>query len=297
MAKRIYVVTAATGRIAGAVASGLLRAGHEVRAIGRDRQKLQLLAAQGATVIAGDLADRAMLEHAFAGADAALLLVTGDRASRDFRRSFADVGASYAAAARATRLPSALFVSSLGAHAERHRGLVLVHRDVELALDEVPTLATTHLRAAFFYENLFYFMGAMQTRGGLYTPLDPDVAIDMAPTRDVAALALRLLAEPPDRRTVHELHSVRPLALREIAGAIAAQLGRAFPAGRTSRDENSELLLEAGVSHDFAHLMNDAWDTISTVGSMRDPAAHAATNATTPIEDFLREHIVPKLAT
>ncbi|MDB4957096.1 MAG: NmrA family protein [Myxococcales bacterium] len=296
MTKRIYVITSASGRIAGAVASGLLRAGHEVRAIARDPEKLRTLAAQGATVITGNLTDRALLEHAFTGADAALLLISGDRASRDFRRYFADVGAGYAAAARATRLPSALFVSSLGAHSERHRGLVLIHRDVELALDDVPTLATTHLRAPFFYENLFYFTHAMKTRGGLFTPLEPDVAIDMGATRDVAALALRLLAEPAARRTVHELHGVRPLALREIAGVIAAQLGRAFPADRTSRGDHIELLVQAGASYDFAHLMNDAWDTFSTVGLMRDPAAHAATNATTRIDDFVREHVLPKLA-
>jgi uncharacterized protein YbjT (DUF2867 family) len=295
MPKHIYVVTAATGRIAGAVASGLLRAGHEVRAIARDREKLQGLAAQGATVFAGNLADRAMLEHAFAGADAALLLVPGNRATRDFRRYFADVGAGYAAAARATRLPAAVFVSSLGAHAERHRGLILVHRDVELALDDVPTLATTHLRAAFFYENLFYFARAMRSRGGLYTPLDPDVAIDMAQTRDVATLALRLLSEPSGQRSVQELHGVRPLAMRDIADAIAARLGRAFPVGRTSRAEDIDLLVEAGASHDFAHLMNDGWDTFSAFGLLRDPAADAATNATHRIEDFAQEQVAPRL--
>jgi uncharacterized protein YbjT (DUF2867 family) len=294
--KRSYVVTAASGRIGGRVAAGLLRAGHEVRVIGRNAARLQPLAQQGAVLFVGNLADRGILERAFAGADAALLLVPGNRASRNFRRYFTDLGATYAAAARTARLRSALFVSSLGAHTERHRGLVLVHRDVELELNEVATLAVTHLRASFFYENLFYFLPAMQARGGLYTPIDPEVQIDMAPTSDVAALALRLLAELPPRTTTHELRGVRPLSLREIADVIGRQLGRTFPCARTPRAENVDAMVAAGSSYDFAHQMNDAWDTFSAFGTLRDPEATASSNATTPIEDFVRAELAPKLS-
>src|SRR5262249_25507681 len=127
---RTYAITASSGRIGNRVARGLLRAGHQVRVLGRHADRLQPLVELGAKAYVGDLRDRANLERAFTGADAALLIVRADRTARNFRRDFEDVGATYAAAARATGLPSALFVSCTGAHDDRHRGLVLVHRDV-----------------------------------------------------------------------------------------------------------------------------------------------------------------------
>ena len=69
------VITAATGRVGGRVARGLLKGGHGVRVLGRDRARLQPLVELGAEPYAGDIQDGAFLERAFRGADSALLIV------------------------------------------------------------------------------------------------------------------------------------------------------------------------------------------------------------------------------
>lgn len=294
MTQRTYAITTASGRIGSRVARGLLQAGHRVRALGRDAKRLEALAALGATPLVGELRDNAYLERAFDGADAALLIVRGDRASRDFRRSFADMGARYADAARATKLPAALFLSSAGAHHDRHRGLVLVHRDVELALGEVPTLALTCLRAPFFLENLLYFVPAMKAKNAALVPLDPDVVIDVASTAEIASAALRLLLEPASRSNVHELHAGEPISMRRIAELLSRELGHPFPVERMPRAASVEALVSAGATWDFANLMNDAWDTFSRDGLLRaEGSAFSSTSA--PVDDFLRAEIIPAL--
>ena len=57
-----YALTGATGFVGGAVARRLLKAGHEVVALVRDPAKAEDLAARGASLIAGELADISALD-------------------------------------------------------------------------------------------------------------------------------------------------------------------------------------------------------------------------------------------
>jgi uncharacterized protein YbjT (DUF2867 family) len=295
--KRTYVVTGATGRIGAQVARGLLEAGHEVRAVGRNADGLKALADQGAKPFSGDLQDAAFAEHAFRGADAALLLVAGDRMSRDFRRGYGDVGRVFANALRTTGVGAAVFISCIGAHDEKYRGLVLVHKDVEKALDEVPNLDLLHVRAAPYFENLFYWLPVIRARDALATPINPDAKLDMVQTNDVAAVALQRLLKLDFRgRNAIEVHGREVLTMRQVAEKIGKHLGRAFRAEQTPREAVIEGLIAHGMSVDFAHMMNDAWDTFSRYGLLRAPGMPVTTRGTTAIDDFLREQFLPALA-
>jgi NAD(P)H dehydrogenase (quinone) len=294
--KRTYVITGATGRIGGRVARGLLAAGHNVRALGRNPQKLHELADLGAVPGIGDVRDAAFVEQTFDGADAAFLLVSGDRQVRDFRRAFAHIGENYAAALRARRVPAAIFISTIGAHDEKHRGLILVHGDVEQSLDAVPDLNVLHLRAPAFFENLFYFLRPMRERGVLATPILPDAPLEMASTTDVAATALRLLQalDFHGRRAI-ELHGPQGLTMRRIAQTIARELGRPFPVEHVARDEDIETLVAMGLGRDFATLLNDTWDVFSRYGLLRGTEPSPSSTAPTSIEDFIRQALVPAI--
>jgi uncharacterized protein YbjT (DUF2867 family) len=292
-----YTVTAATGHIGRRVALGLLAAGHTVRAVGRDAARLRPLVERGAVPLVGDVRDATFVERCLTGADAAFLVVPPERGERDFRRYFGDVGRVYAEAARRTGLPAALFVSCVGAHDEKHRGLVLVHADVEQILDAVPGLATVHLRAPSFFENLFYFLPAMRARGALASPILPDAPYETVGTQDIAAAAVRLLLGARDfhgHRAV-EIHGVDGLTMRAIAAAIGRALGRPFPVEHVARDADVEALVGVGASRDFATLINDTWDLFGKYGVLRGTAPTAASRAPTPIEDFIRDELVPVL--
>jgi uncharacterized protein YbjT (DUF2867 family) len=293
--KRTYVVTGATGRIGNRVARGLLREGHTVRAMGRSKARLQDLTDLGATPCVGDFHDAAFVEGAFGGADAALLIAQGNRTARDYRGDFARAGTNFATAAQATGLQSAVFISSLGAHDDRNRGLILVHADVEHLLNAVAGLHVVHLRAPAFFENLFYFLQPIRERGVLSSPIAPEAPIDTAATRDVADVALRLLTRLDFHgKTVIEVHGQPGLSMSKIAEIIGKVLGRPFPAERTDRNADIAGMVAAGIGRDFAILMNDAWDAFSR-GLVRREQPTSASRMPYHIEDFIRDELAPAI--
>jgi uncharacterized protein YbjT (DUF2867 family) len=296
MSKRTYVVTGTTGRIGSRVTRGLLDAGHHVTAIGRNPERLRALADPGATALQGDVRDAGFVHQSFAGANAALLVVSEDRASRDVRRDFGDVGVNYANALSTNSVPFAVFVSSVGAHDDRYRGFVLVHRDVEQALDAVPDLNVVHLRAPFFFENLFYWLPRIRARRTFAVPIDPDAGLDMVAAGDVAAAAVRLLLDLDFRgKRALELRGPDVITMRQIADRVRRQLGTSLPVERMTREADVEDLVKRGVSYDFAHLMNDTGDTFSRYGRLRAELPQAAITGTTSIDDFIRDQFAPAL--
>jgi hypothetical protein len=92
-----------------------------------------------------------------------------------------------------------------------------------------------------------------------------------------------------------ELRGREAFSMRQIADLIAKQLGRPFPAAQTPRQADLDALLAHGMSHDFAHLMNDAWDTFSRHGLLRAPGSPVWREGTTPLVDFLRDQFIPAL--
>jgi uncharacterized protein YbjT (DUF2867 family) len=293
--QRTYTVTGATGHIGNQVARGLIQAGYTVRALGRDAERLQPLADLGAVPFVGDWQDTDFIEEVFRGADAALLMAQAHRTARDYRGDFARVGANYANAAQMTGLPSAVFISSLGVQDERNRGLILIHADVEHLLNEVDGLNVVHLRAPFFFENLFYFLQPMREQGVLRSPIAPQTQFEAVWTCDVADVALRLLMRLEFQgKSAMEVLGQPGLSLGKIADLIGKELGRPFPAEKADRDADIEGMVAAGFGRDFATLMNDTWDAFNR-GQYRAAEPAMTRRQSSHIEDFIRKELAPAL--
>ncbi|HEU5078552.1 MAG TPA: NAD(P)H-binding protein [Opitutaceae bacterium] len=293
--KRTFVITGATGNIGNRVARLLLNQDQSVRVLGRSRERLQPLIDLGATPYVGDMRDLALVTELFRGADAALLVCKGNRTSRDYRTEFAGAGRTYAAAAQATGLKSAVFISSLGAHDERNRGLILMHGDVEQILNEVDGLNVVHLRAPGFFENLFYFLPLMREHQRLITPIALDARLEMAATADVADIAVQLLSDLGfGGKSVIEIYGQREVTMTQIAKLLGEAIERPFPAEFLERDDDIERMVRAGIGRDFATLMNDVWSSISRRSQKSDQKV-GTRRATTEIETFLRQRLVPAL--
>lgn len=295
MSKHTYAVTISTGRIGSRVARGLLDAGHEIRAIGRDAARLADLTARGAHPFVGDVRDPAFLEKAFYGADAAFLLVKVDQSEPDFLAAFERVGASYAEAAQAAGLRNALFVSAMGAHDPSLDGLIGIHRAVEKQLDAVKGLNVFHLRSAGFFDNLLYFLRAMRASGAFATPFLVNSPIDWASTDELADLAVQTLLELPFRETCAvDARGASPLTTTELARIVEATLGRPFPAVHVPREVNVPALVAAGLSADMAERMQATWEIFSA-RTVQNLDGSPTITLTTPIDAYLRDTIVPAL--
>ena len=295
MNKHTYAVTISTGRIGNRVARGLLEAGHDVRAIGRDPARLADLTARGARPFVGDIRDADFVAKAFDGAYAAFLLVKADQSEPDFRAAFERVGASYAKAAQATSLRNALFVSAMGAHDASLDGLIGIHRAVEDRLNAVKGLNIYHLRAAGFFDNLFYFLHAMRAAGAFATPFQVNSPVYWASTDDLANLAVRALLELPFRETrAVDARLPTPLTTTDLARLVERTLGRPFPAVHVPREVNVPALIGAGLSPDMATRMQTTWE-IFNARTVENSKSSPTVILTTPIDGYLRDTFVPAL--
>jgi uncharacterized protein YbjT (DUF2867 family) len=152
MTQRTILITGATGYIGGRLVPRLLTAGHRVRCLARSPEKLrsrEWAAHRDVEIVAGDLADRASLDKALAGCDAAYYLVHSMlTAGPGYAAHDRSLAANFAAAASAAPgLQRIIYLGGLGetgAHLSEH---LASRREVEreLAAGSVPV---TILRAA-----------------------------------------------------------------------------------------------------------------------------------------------------
>ena len=99
-----YVITGGAGHISGPITKALLKAGHEVRVIGRNEDHLREVKAQGAETIIGTVEDAGFLSRAFAGADVVYTMIPPNFDTRDLKGYIAHVGKNYADAIRQNKI-------------------------------------------------------------------------------------------------------------------------------------------------------------------------------------------------
>lgn len=188
------LVTGATGQQGGAVARHLLAAGFPVRALTRDPDKpaAQALAARGATLVRGDLTDRASVDRAVAGAAGVFSVQNYYEAGGP--EGEVRQGAALADAAKAAGVRHLVY-SSVGS-ADRQTGIP--HFESKARIEEhVRGLGVSYtiLRPVFFMDNWERSRDAI--RGGvLAQPLDPEKPLQQVAVDDIGAFAALAFADP-----------------------------------------------------------------------------------------------------
>src|SRR5260370_35710299 len=145
--KEVVVVTGATGRVGRPLAERLLAAGRAVRAVARDREKLEAVAALGGEVLKGSVHDPVFLTEAFRGANAAFVLTALDVKAPEVNIDQYKKAESIATAIRAAGVNYVVFLSSWGTDVPEKTCGVLGCRRLEPLLDETPRLNFIHLRS------------------------------------------------------------------------------------------------------------------------------------------------------
>lgn len=223
------LVLGATGRQGGAVAELLLARGHEVAAYVRTpgSPPARALAAAGARLVEGDLADGPALAAATAGVAAVFGM------SVPF-----GVGGQVTEVAQGKMLVDA--VAKAGAHlvhssvrgADRNLTTDIGHADskqeIEAYLRERDVRATV-LGPVYFMENALNLGFSGLGEGVLTNPLTPAKPLDQVTVRDIASLAVHAI-EHPDRFVGERIDVVSDRVTGERAARILSDvLGREIP--------------------------------------------------------------------
>jgi len=273
------LVTGATGQQGGAVARHLLAAGWAVRALTRDPAKpaAHALAARGATVVRGDLDDRASVERAVAGAAGVFSVQNyyeAGGAEGEIRQGVALADAAKAAGVRH------LVYSSVGS-ADRRTGIP--HFESKARIEEhVRGLGVpyTILRPVFFMDNWAWARDAI--RGGvLAQPFDPDKPLQQVAVDDIGAFAALAFADPATWRGRAVDLAGDELTMPQSAEVFARVIGRPVRYERIPMDR-----FEQAAGKESATMF--AW--FNDVGYAADiPALRATYPRLTTLERYLRD--------
>jgi uncharacterized protein YbjT (DUF2867 family) len=258
----MIVLTTPTGTIGRQVLTHLLATGQPTRVVVRDAAKLPADVRERVEIVEGSHGDPAVVERAFDGADTLFWLpppnpraTSLDEVYVDFTRPAADAIGRYG-------VKRVVSVSALGrgtpyaAHAGQVTG--------SLAMDDLIAgtgVAFRALAMPSFMDNLLRQTTLIATRGMFVDVVSPDDRHPTVATRDIAAVAARLLLDPTwtDQQEL-PLLGPEDLSCTEMASIASEVLGTPVRYQQVPGDAFARRLVESGMSEVMARALLDMMD-------------------------------------
>ena len=191
----MIVVTTPTGTIGQQVLENLLDSGEPIRVIVRDPARLPSQSRGRIEVIQGSHGDIDVVSKAFKGADAVFWLVPPDFRANNVMAAYLDFTRPACDALRSQRVKRVVGVSALGRGWPRNAGLV----SASLAMDDLIASTGVSYRALTmpsFMDNILRQAEAIKNQGMFFSPISGDRKLPTCATRDIAAVAAKLLLDP-----------------------------------------------------------------------------------------------------
>ncbi|MFB9836740.1 NAD(P)H-binding protein [Actinoallomurus acaciae] len=192
----MIVITAPTGNIGHQVLDHVLAGDQPVRVIVRDPAKLPTDVRDRVEAIKGSHADPQVVTRAFDGADAVFWLLPPDRNAPSAEEAFVGFTRPAAEAMRRQGVKRVVDVSSLG------RGTAPAgeagYVTASLAMDDLIAGTGVAFRALTmpgFMDNMLRQARVIKERGMFFDVIAPDLRLPAVATRDIAAVATRLLLD------------------------------------------------------------------------------------------------------
>jgi uncharacterized protein YbjT (DUF2867 family) len=246
----MIVITGATGQIGSQVLARVLPSGEAVRVIARDPAKLPAGVRDRVEVIEGSYGDPQVVNRAFKDADAVFWLLAADRLAASVSEAYAGFSTPMAEAVRREGVGHVVNVSALG------RGTAWADRagfvTASMALDDLIAGTGAAFRALVmpsFMDNLLRQVQVIRQQGAFYGILSPDLKLPTVATRDIAAVAARLLLDLSWTGQA-EVPVLGPedLSSNDMAAIMSDVLGTPVRYQQTSEEAYREQRARAGMS-------------------------------------------------
>jgi len=273
----------------------LLSQGEQVRVVGRDPAKLESFKQRGAEVFVGEVTDAGAMAKAFAGADAAYVMIPPNPGAPNVPAFQQQVMESLASAVDKNHVEQVVALSSVGADKADKTGPVVGLHNLERRFESISGLNVVFLRAGYFMENILPQVSVIQAFGSMAGPVRADLPLPMIATRDIGAAAAEILA----RRDIQgkqrrELLGARDVTYAQLAKLVGSAIGK--PDLGYLQAPGSQLkpaLMQMGMSANMVDLLLEMCDALNS-GYMRALEPRSAQNTTpTTIETFVNELFVP----
>lgn len=255
----MIVITAPTGNIGHQVVDTVLAAGEPVRVIARDPARLRADVRERVEVVQGSHGDGRVVAQAFDGADAVFWLLPSDPRAADANEAFLGFTRPAAEAMRGLGVKRVVDVSALG------RGTPQAgtagHVTASLAMDDLIAstgVAFRALAASGFMENVLRQVQTIKELGRFFDVISPDRELRLVATRDIAAVAARLLLDATWTGQ-EEIPLLGPenLSYDDIAAVISEVLGTSVRYERIPTQALADRLTARGMSGAMVQSMLD----------------------------------------
>ena len=280
-----FVVAGVSGHTGQVVAETLLAQKRAVKVVVRDAAKGSPWKAKGADVAVADLGDAGALTQALKGAEGAYVLVPPTFTAPNFRAYQDRLSTAIADAARASRVPHVVFLSSIGAQLASDSGPVVGLHVAEETFRREKATAWTFLRAGYFMENLGASFATLP-QGFIPSFLPASLGIDMIATVDIGKQAAALLVEGGKGTEVVQLGGP-PISMNDVAAAIGRITGKPVRVQEAPLDAVVPTFTGLGMPKDLAELYREMLEGF-TVGRIGAEPGMRRIAGTTSIETFLR---------
>jgi uncharacterized protein YbjT (DUF2867 family) len=300
----MHVVVGATGNTGRIVADHLLKQGKKVRVIGRNPDSLQAFRARGADTFVGSVTDQGAMRAAFKDATAVYTMVP-PRGSFDPQHPQSPVPASaghyeavrdaLAAAVASCGATHVVNLSSIGAHLPEKSDYLRDFHLWEDAFNRIRSVSILHLRAGFFMEGLFDWIGQIIHTSTVTGFLNADLPLPLIAARDVGAAAADAMNRLEfDGIAIHELLGERDLSMTEAMSIVQRSLGfETLPYVQIGFEEAVEELRRRNVPEESARRRYEMRSGVND-GSIRWRETRSSHNTTpTSFETFVSEVFVP----
>src|SRR5882762_4658714 len=255
------VITTPTGAIGHQVLEHIVRSKEPIRVIVREPSRLPSRIRERIDVVQGSHSEAAVVNRAFAGADAVFWLVPPDPRAKTVDAAYVDFTRPACAAFKAQGVKRVVGISALGrgTPAAAHAGLVTA----SLKMDDLIASAGVHYRAVTnpsFMDNLLRQVELIKSQGIFSLPIAGDLKQPSASTRDIAATAAPLLLDQ-SWTGVGSVPVLGPEALSytDMATIMSQVLVKPVRFQEIPKDAFKAILLHRGMSEAMAQSTLDLW--------------------------------------
>ncbi len=258
----MIVITTPTGQIGRQVLGNLLESGEQLRVIARDPSQLPAEVREDLDIVEGSHGNAAVVDKAFAGADAVFWLTPADPRAPSVEAAFAGFTRPAAEAFNRHGVGRVVGASMLG------RGTPWTGRagfvTGSLAMDDLIAASAVAYRALtnpYFIEDTVRQAESIKNQGVFFWPIAGDRKLPAVATRDIAAAASRLLL---DARWsgVEEVPLLGPedLSFNDMAEIMSQVLGQDVRFQQITFETYKDRFIRLGVSDAMAQGYTDmAW--------------------------------------
>jgi uncharacterized protein YbjT (DUF2867 family) len=255
----MIVVTAPTSNIGHQVLEKILNTGEPIRVIARDPSRLPAPTRECVEVVQGSHSDFDVVSQAFAGADAVFWLVPLSPVAQSLEAAYLDFTRSACEAIKSQGVRRLVGISALGrgAAVAGNAGLVTA----SLAMDDLIASTGVSYRALTmpsFMDNILRQIEPIKRQGVFFSPISGGRKLPTCATRDIAAVAARLLLDSSWSGVGHAaVLGPEDLSFNDMAEIITDVLGKPVRFQQISFEAFKAGLIERGASEAIAQGTTD----------------------------------------